>query len=190
MGRKLKLDLHTHVWEATDMAAPTPETVEQVLRQMKARGLDGIAITDHHNRDYGFAFKAIVQERFPGQALILPGWEIERRPARSYFDEYQVLEIFLDNGKVFRSYCHPGHPSQAIFIEDGIRAIEVENSIHNWHIERARVEAVAREHDLLMLRVSDAHRIQDIGSAYTEVELDELYRRSVPLDEPPADRGL
>ena len=171
------------------MAAPTPQTVEQVLRQIKARGLDGIAITDHHNRDYGFAFKAIVEEHFRGQAIILPGWEIERRPAQSYFDEYQVLEIFLDNGNVFRSYCHPGYPSRAIYIEDGIRAIEVENAIHTWHIERARVEAVALEHDLLMLRVSDAHRIQDIGAAYTELDLDELYRRSVPLDEPPAAQG-
>ncbi len=187
MGRKLKLDLHTHVWEATGMTDPTLDVVRQVLDQIKAKGLDGIAITDHHNKDYGVAFKALMDKHFPGEAVILHGWEIEKHPEAAYFEEYQILEIFLDNGTVFRSYCHPGYPSRSIYIEDGIRAIEIANAIHMWHIDKAKVEAVAREHGLLLFKVSDAHRVADIGTLYTEIDLDELYARAVPLSAPVPD---
>ena len=37
---------------------------------------------------------------------------------------------------------------------------------------------VARTHDLLLLEVSDAHNLENIGLRYTELELEELYRRA------------
>ena len=37
---------------------------------------------------------------------------------------------------------------------------------------------VAEAHDLLVLEVSDAHNLENIGLRYTEVELEELYRRA------------
>ena len=42
---KLKLDLHTHCWEATGLVAPTIEIVGQIVAAIKAKGLDGIGIT-------------------------------------------------------------------------------------------------------------------------------------------------
>ncbi|MBI2856761.1 MAG: PHP domain-containing protein [Chloroflexi bacterium] len=175
---KLKLDLHTHPWEASGFQMPTVEGVRRVLSIIRARGLDGIAITDHHHRDYALEFKAIVDRRFPGQAIILPGWEVEVRPEHDYFNELQLCEIFLDDGSVFTSYCHPGYPGQKLIVLDGMGGIEVRNARHQWHIRADDVRRAAREHSLLEMAVSDAHRLEDIGKLYTEVDLDELYRRA------------
>ncbi len=179
---KLKLDLHTHVGEATGFVPPSREIVERVIWQVKSQGIDGIAITDHHNKDYAFAFKELVDECFPGEVIIIPGWEINVRPPKSPFDEYHMGELFLPGGLVFRSYCHPGYYTPNIVIEDNIQAIEIANASHNWHIRRKQVEEIAREHDLLLFQVSDAHNLESIGKSYTEVDMEELYRRARLLE--------
>ncbi len=176
----MKLDLHTHIWEATGFVPPTPEVAQRVVQQVKGMGIDGIAVTDHRNKEYGFAFKKLVDERFPGQIMVIPGWEIEVRFGPGPNDEYQVVELFLPNGGVFRSYCHPGYPSPQIVIDD-VQAIEVDNLVHNWHIDKEKVREVAQQHDLMLLKVSDAHRIEDVGRSFTEVDLKELYDRARPL---------
>ena len=94
---KVKLDLHTHVWEAFNFQNPTAAMAESVVGKIKERGLDGIAITDHHNKEWSMEFKKLVDENFPGEVIIIPGWEIEIRPPQNPFDEYQVSELFLDN---------------------------------------------------------------------------------------------
>jgi len=178
---KVKLDLHTHIWEAFNFQPPSLSIAEKVIAQIKARGIDGIAITDHHNKEWGMEFRELVERHFPGEVIIIPGWEIEVRPAHRPFDEYQVAELFLPQGGVFRVYCHPGYYSPNIVIEENIHAIEIDNYIHNWHIRRAQVTEVAQAHDLLTVQVSDAHNLENIGLRYTEVELEELYRRAMPL---------
>ena len=64
---KLKLDLHTHVWEAFNFAPPSVEIAEKVVAQIKSKGIDGIGITDHHNKDWAFEFRELVEKHFPGQ---------------------------------------------------------------------------------------------------------------------------
>jgi hypothetical protein len=174
----VKLDLHTHIWEAFNFQPPSLSMAERVVGQIKRRGIDGIAITDHHNKEWAFEFRDLVERHYPGEVIIIPGWEIEVRPAENPFAEYQVAELFLPGGGVFRSYCHPGYYSPSIIIERDIHAIEIDNYIHNWHIRKAQVSEVARSYGLLLLEVSDAHSIDDVGLRYTELELEELYRRA------------
>ena len=176
---KVKLDLHTHIWEAFNFQSPSLDIAEKVLAQIKFQGIDGIAITDHHNRDWAFEFRDLVEANFPGQAIIIPGWEIEIRPPQNPFDEYQVAELFLDNGGVFRIYCHPGYYSPNIIIEENVHAIEIDNYIHNWHIRKEQVRQVADAHNLLLVEVSDAHNLENVGLRYTEIEISELYDRAV-----------
>ena len=175
---KVKLDLHTHIWEAFNFQSPNRSIAEKVVNQIKARGIDGVAVTDHRKKDWAFEFSELVEQHFPGQVIIIPGWEIEVRPARNPFAEYQIAELFLPGGGVFRSYCHPGYYSPDIIIEDGIHAIEIDNYIHNWHIRKEQVERLARAHDLLLFEVSDAHTLENIGLRHTELELEELYKRA------------
>tara|TARA_B100000029_G_scaffold148346_1_gene143621 strand:+ start:8087 stop:8632 length:546 start_codon:yes stop_codon:yes gene_type:complete len=175
---QLKLDLHTHIWEAFNFQPVSLQIVEQVIAEVKSKGIDGIAITDHHNKDWAFQFCKIAEEHFPGQIIVIPGWEIEVRPPDSPFDEYQVTELFLDSGDIFRIYCHPGYYSPNIIIEENIHAIEIDNYIHNWHIRKQQVQKVADEYNLMTVQVSDAHNIENVGLRYTELNLDELYRRA------------
>lgn len=177
---KLKLDLHTHVWEAFNFQPPSESIAEKVVAQIKSAGIDGIAITDHHNKEWSYRFRDLVERLYPGEVTIIPGWEIEIRPPENPFAEYQVAELFLPGGGVFRSYCHPGYYSPEIIIEENVHAIEIDNYIHNWHIRKQQVAEVAKTHDLLVLEVSDAHNLENIGLRYTELELDELYRRATP----------
>ncbi len=176
----VKLDLHTHVWEAFNFQPPSLSIAEKVVAQIKSMGIDGIAITDHHNKEWAFEFIDLVERHFPGEVILIPGWEIEIRPPQSPFDEYQISELFLpgDDGRVFRIYCHPGYYSPNIIIENGIHAIEIDNYIHNWHIRKSQVAELAQAHDLLILEVSDAHNLENIGLRYTELELEELYLRA------------
>ena len=178
---KVKLDLHTHVWEAFNFQRPSLEIAEKVVTQIKAQGIDGIAITDHHNKDWSFEFRDLVEQHFPGEVIIIPGWEIEVRPLQSPFDEYQVAELFLPNGSVFRSYCHPGYYSPNILIEDGIHGIEIDNYIHNWHIRKPQVQDIADANGLLTFEVSDAHNLENIGLRFTELDLEDLYSLATPL---------
>ena len=41
---------------------------------------------------------------------------------------------------------------------------------------------VAQRHGLLLTRVSDAHRLADIGTNYVEVDLEEFYSRGISPD--------
>ncbi len=178
--KKVKLDLHTHIWEAFNFQPPSLSIAEQVIARIKSQGIDGIAITDHHNWEWGARLRDLIEEHFPNQAIIIPGWEIEIRPPHSPFDEYQVSELLLPEGGVFRIYCHPGYYSPNIIIEDHIHAIEIDNCLHNWHIRKQQVQEVADEHSLLTVAVSDAHVLENVGLRHTEVDLADLYRRAMP----------
>ena len=102
--------------------------------------------------------------------LIIPGWEIDIR-------ERQEVELFLPNGATFRFLAHPGFPMNSYFIEN-VQGIEIENALHNWHIDKHRVRELAEEHDLLLLKNSDAHSIEWIGRFYNEIDLEDLIARA------------
>ena len=166
---KLKLDLHTHCYEATGYRAPSLEIVRQIVDQIKARGLDGIAITEHWDKDYGFKVKEIVEQFFNNEVLIIPGREVDVK-------EHQEVELYLPNGSTFRFLAHPGYPVNYYVIE-GVQGIEIENGFHRY-IDKERVRELAEEHGLLLLRNSDAHFIRQIGQYYNEIDLEELYARA------------
>lgn len=178
----VRLDLHTHVGEMFGFQPPTPEIAATVIARIKDAGLDGIAVTDHWRRDWGLALHRVVAEHFPGQAIIIPGQEIDLRPARSPFDEYHCTELYLPGGRLFRIYCHPGYYTPNIVIEANIHGIEIANYHHNWHIRPALVERVAADHGLLTFSVSDANRLSEIGAGSSAVDLDDMMRRAIPLD--------
>ena len=62
----VKLDLHTHIWEAFNFQPPSLSIAEKLIAHIRERSIDGIAITDHHNWEWGFEFRELVEEHFPG----------------------------------------------------------------------------------------------------------------------------
>lgn len=179
---KVRLDIHTHVGEMFGFQPPTPGIAESVIGQIRKAGLDGIAVTDHWRRDWGMALHRVVEEHFPNEVIIIPGHEIDVRPASSPFDEYHCTELYLPGGLLFRTYCHPGYYTPNIVIEDDIHGIEIANHHHDWHIRRSAVERVAEAHGLLTFSVSDANLLSEIGAGSTLVDLEDMLRRAIPLD--------
>lgn len=165
-GRKLKLDLHTHCNEATGFQHPDERIATLIARQIRARGLDGIAVTAHNEVQYGFLLKEVMAECHP-DILIIPGQE--RR-----WDREHVVELFLPDGEVFRFIAHPGNlwGARNLSAADGIHGIEIANGQQIVHEEKVR--AFAAVNNLLLLANSDAHAICDIGCHYSEVDLAEL----------------
>lgn len=170
---KLKLDLHTHCLEATRFASPTVEIVGQIVANIKARGLDGIGISEHDNREYGFKVKEIVERHFNNEVLIIPGREVEVG-----YDQYeQMVELCLPDNTPFRFWVHPAYPAyypRGFACVGGIHGIEINNGAHDEQMNKPALMKVAEKYKLITLSNSDAHHLEDIGRHYNEIDLDEL----------------
>lgn len=175
-GDLLKLDLHTHCMEATGMVAyPSIHLVRKIVDKIKNRGLDGIAITEHDDKDYGLRVKKIVDEYFDSQILIIPGREI----TVSQMGWAEMVELFLPNGSTFRFLPHPSYPYPG---DNGfeydmnlLQGIEIGNALHDRQINKKKVKEISQKYNLILLKNSDAHTLDEIGSFHNEISLEELY---------------
>lgn len=173
----LKLDLHTHCYEAT--LSESVDAVERIVNAIKRRRLDGIAVTEHIDADYGYKVKQIVEECFDSEVLIIPGQEIN-----TSLVHVQVVELYLSNKATFRFVVHPYHLTDlsryvAAHAHE-LHGVEINNFQHKWEmnqINREEIQAIADEYGLMLLSNSDAHSLDNIGRYYNEVDLEDLYTR-------------
>ena len=93
MRRKLKLDLHTHCFEALDFPIPSVEVVSRIVAAVEESGLDGIAITEHNTVWYGFRARDIAEQVLNSEVLIIPG--LERDIKLTARLSVQVVELYL-----------------------------------------------------------------------------------------------
>ena len=183
----LKLDLHTHPFEAMGFPTPSIDTVARIVKQVKRRGLDGIAVTEHGTPFYGFKAAEIAKEYFP-EVIIIPGCEFDvdgiGPPTRR-----QVVELYVDN-VVFRFQAHPFDERPEIL--SMCQGIEIKNYLHKDMNGKLAMQ-LASKFNLLPLRNSDAHRLEDIGRYYNIISIDILKKRGKPLSPSPLSlesRGL
>lgn len=169
---KVKIDLHTHCLESTNDSIPRSKTVKRIIEHAKMRGLDGIAVTDHDNKDYGFRVKEVADTSFPEELIIIPGQEI-------HVQREHVVELYLPNDEVFRFCAHPffGNGFWDFIAGQGqrIHGIELKNGA--WQLLEDEVRAVAGEYNLILLENSDAHSLNEIGLHYNEIDLQDLSDR-------------
>jgi histidinol phosphatase-like PHP family hydrolase len=178
----LKLDLHTHCREATGCSTPTLEIVKQIAAAVKIRGLDGIAITEHYTKAYGYEVKQIADRYLDGEIMIIPGQETDKVFLGIERGVLHVVELYLPGDVTFRFIAHPGHPyvkDLDSLIDDGIHGIEFGNPLHDEDMNKARIRELAEKHDLLLLSNSDAHELSDIGKYHNEIDIEELRARAV-----------
>ena len=166
-GKKLKLDLHTHIWEATNFAPLSFSLAEKIVQAIKERNLDGIAITDHYDKTFAFQMKEIIESQF-SDIIIIPGQEI------SYLVDH-VVELYLPDG-TFRFIAHPWDLTHLTQRLNGVHGIEIENG--QRAINKDQTGEVAQKFGLLPLSNSDAHTLSDVGLHYNYIELEELSRRA------------
>jgi hypothetical protein len=168
----LKLDLHTHIHEATNVAHPDVELVRRIITRINERGLDGIAITEHRDKNYAYQVIEIINRFFANQVIIIPGQEVGEAL-------HHVVELYLPDGSTFRFVAHPenGELLERCFkYFNNIHGMEIENG--GYHIDKEKVMEIAQRYDLLLLSNSDAHALSDIGRYYNEIDLEELSARA------------
>ena len=167
----LKLDLHVHTAGSPDAHTK----IENLPEIMRARGLDGLAITEHNKFD---------PPNLP-DVLIVPGVEISSRdghilalgvkeniPSRLSADE--TITRIHDQGGI-AIIAHPHDPVSArVKIADlKVRpdAVETVNSdALSFHISNWLARRDARKFELPQVGGSDSHIPESIGDAYTVVD--------------------
>lgn len=171
----LRFDLHVH----SDYSPDGHSTVEEILRSAKAKGLDGVAITDHDTTAGSRKALEIRDQVAPG-LIVIPGEEVSTKAGHLI-----VLGITKDippgmsvKDTIAMARSMGGtivvpHPDQrtrhGMRIPRGVDAIEVYNSryilgYHNFmtsrKVSKRKMPAVAG---------SDAHVASMIGNAVTVI---------------------
>lgn len=179
------IDLHAHtrffhghrrLGDAYD-----PLGVRMLTRVARARGLNGVATTNH---DYHRAFDSTV-----GGVAVIPGIEVSTTrghvlvvgpnpptdTAPGELTPKETAEMAHERGCA-AVIAHPYRNSTVREVDAQFDAIEV-NGKHPR--TREWVERLADDHDLPMTGGSDAHYPIEVGRAHTAVEADELTPESV-----------
>jgi len=181
VSKILRLDLHTHPIEALKdkmgikgVGNINSEVAAHIVRAVKAAGLNGIAITEHNNFNHSWVASLEILDSFRHENLIiLPGAEFDyggQQFLRLFIPERYRRRITFFQGKDwFNILAHPGyyHPFDAEQVNQvNFDAVE-EKSLHG---EFSIAGQVSRDLRLPLVASSDAHRLEDIGLFYTELE--------------------
>ena len=156
--------------------------MKKIVDVVKDRGLDGIAITDHYAKAFGYGVKEIIDHHLNSEITVIPGQEIDKAFSgieRGLFHVH-IVELYLPGDVTFRFIAHPlrGEIGELDHqIDDSIHGIELKNPNHDYEMDEAKIREVAEKHDLLLLANSDAHFLSDIGKHYNEIEIEELCAR-------------
>lgn len=173
---KLKLDLHVHPCEALGQPWLNEKVVRRLVEEVKSKGLDGVALTEHEFPSYAFRFKELADQIYKDGdgIIIIPGQEIAAWPV-------EIVELYLPGGLIFRFLAHPGFPpvdfTRSLHLVQGI---EVANALHIEDMDSEKIREVAEAHNLLMLKNSDAHSLAAIGRLYNEISIETLISRARP----------
>lgn len=179
----LSLDLHTH----SEASFDGRDSVDLILQQAKAVGLDAIAITDH---DEIWASREAAERAAEYGLIAIPGMEVssaaghvlslgieEKIPPNLSFAE--TVSRIRDNGGL-AVVPHPYQETRSGVLknisEDELEiadAIEVYNSRLLTGRANRQARQFATERDLPMTAGSDAHVCEMVGQAVTEVDPDE-----------------
>lgn len=177
-----RFDLHVHSFFSKD-AAGSPESLIEAAR---ARGLSGIAITDHDTCE---AHEYLKDKPLPPGFLVVPGVEVstaeghllclgltlpllKRAPAKEVFDAVKAgggIAIPAHPFDQWRAGIRP-----AVLDTLDLEAIEVFNAAVTSKGYNDKALAYARSRGLSMTAGSDAHHSSAVGVSSTAFEMDEL----------------
>ena len=188
------IDLHTHTFFSGDGVSSPEENIAAA----KAKGLHGIAITDHNTCDavtYLLDHGLMREDGLPVDGfLVIPGVEVST-------DEGHLLCVGTTlpylKGKPAREVCEVIHEHGGLAIPPhaydlfraGIRyetletlpidALEVFNAATTLRRYNEHAYRYAQTRGLPMTAASDAHHSAALGTAYTMLETDDLSVKGV-----------
>jgi len=178
--KQLKIDLHIHSCYSRD-ALSSPKSI---IKKIKERQLDGVAITDHNNCN---AWKELTSLGKGAGVLIVKGEEIKiKRNGRTMgevlgyfmneevksgsFDE--IVDSLQDQGAV-AAIPHPFDWFRNRLKEDldtAIKRVKVMETLNSRCLFKGmnrKAAAYAKAHGLTEIAGSDGHAPREIGNAYT-----------------------
>ncbi len=173
----LKLDLHLHSEYSVDgMGSP-----EEIIKILKKKGLDGMAITDHNNIDG--SLKAI--KIAPKDFIVIPGVEIStsnghiialnvRETVQRELSVEETVDKILDLGGIpivphlYRNMSGIDK-DKLMKIRSKVSAIEVFNSC-SVPLTNLKIVKLAKELNLGGTGGSDSHDPKYIGWGYTTID--------------------
>ncbi len=185
----LNFDLHTHSFFSGDGVS----TPEELIATAKARGLQGLALTDHNTcegMDYLLRKGLIRPDGLPVNGfLVIPGVEVSTAEGHLI-----CLGVTLPNmkGRPALEVCRaihergglaiPPHPYD--YFRAGIResvlkvldadAIEVYNAATTFQFCNKKALEYAKARGYAMTAGSDGHHENSMGVAYTTLEVEEF----------------
>jgi predicted metal-dependent phosphoesterase TrpH len=167
----LKIDLHVHTVRSPDAHT----RIEELPEIIRARGLDGVAVTEHNNFD---------PPHF-SDALIIPGIEVSSRDGHliglgvkegipSLLSADETIKRIHDQGGI-AIIPHPYDPVSARVriaqLNTKPDAVETMNAdALSFHLSNWLARMEARKFGLPEVGGSDSHIPQSIGDAYSVVE--------------------
>ncbi|MAG22223.1 MAG: histidinol-phosphatase [Candidatus Diapherotrites archaeon] len=177
----MKIDLHVHSQYSKD-ALSKPESI---IREIKNKGLSGIAITDHNTVD---AWSKLIPLAKKAGALVVKGEELKVQEQGQTIGELSALFLqeeitvidfteIVDEAKAQDALLIIQHPFDLFrhywkrpeYWEklSGIEAFNSRCILNSWN---KKAMAFAREHNFPVTAGSDAHTPQEIGRAFVECD--------------------
>src|SRR6478735_4631776 len=191
------IDLHTHTFFSGDgVSSP-----EDLIASARAKGLHGVAITDHNTCDaidYLLGKKLMREDGLPVEGfLIIPGVEVTTAEGHLLCVGTTLPEAARLKGRAARDVCALIHESGGLAIPPhpydlfraGIRfssletlpidALEVFNAATTLRRYNRYAFKYAQVRELPMTAASDAHHHAAIGTAYTILDTDDFSLRGL-----------
>lgn len=166
----LRLDLHVHTNHSYDCRC----SVERAVEVARAKGLNGIAITDHDSISGHQDAKKVRDDEF----IIIPGVEISSahghilglgisEPIPRALPAAETVDLIRSQGGIAVA-AHPFAPGRRVGLvyQASFDAIEGLNS-RAILLSNPLAQRFAKKNGLPMVAGSDAHRCEDVGMAYT-----------------------
>ncbi len=181
---KLKLDLHVHTTHSPDSSI----SIKQLLTALRDLGLDGAAITDH---DTTSAIKEAERLAYHMDLLIIPGIEVATAQGDVIILGLQDPPILKDVWLLVNETRRRGgiivaaHPFDSernslmdLCFDLDLDALEVLNAKSDLHANR-EAQRAAQLLGKPGVGGSDAHCIDDVGAAFTEIHCNDFTANSV-----------
>ncbi|MFR4478262.1 MAG: PHP domain-containing protein [Fusobacterium sp.] len=167
----MKVDLHLH---DNKYSTDSHISIEEIVREAKRKGLDGIALTNHENPDVVKEIDQLVEKYdfviFPGVEYLTKDGDIVAFGIDKLPDEQMSAQEFIEYVDRFGGTCTAAHPYRTnnrgledkLYIVKGLTAIEGYNGSTSDYHNGLAVKA-GKELGIQVIGSSDAHVVEKVG---------------------------
>lgn len=167
----MKVDLHLH---DNKYSTDSHISIEEIVREAKRKGLDGIALTNHENPDVVKEIDELVEKYdfviFPGVEYLTKDGDIVAFGIDKLPEEQMSTQEFIEYVDKFGGTCTAAHPYRTnnrgledkLYTVKGLTAIEGYNGSTSDYHNGLAVKA-GKELGIQVIGSSDAHVVEKVG---------------------------